>query len=83
MGSDACPEACAASIQSQVIAAAAASSFFHFLSLVDGVADPQVIEFDEWLGLELIQPTDDSDRPMLHDDFYESYWEYQRASESG
>jgi hypothetical protein len=55
---------------------AGASALFHFLCLLDGVGDPQGWEGDVWLGVDLVAPQEDAHREMLHDEFYERYWEY-------
>jgi hypothetical protein len=61
---------------------AAAYPFFHFFSLLDGVADPPETFDDErvyekvWQGLSLVPKTEDEE--MLHDDFFESYWSYRQ-----
>lgn len=67
----------------RVVADAAASAFFSFFCLLDGAADPEVQDAGEWLGAELHAPSDDDDRPMLHDEFLESYWRYRELSQSG
>jgi hypothetical protein len=61
---------------------AAAYPFFHFFSLLDGVADPpeavngeRVFE-DIWHGLTWVTKTEDEE--MLHDAFYESYWAFKQ-----
>ena len=47
---------------------------------MDGVADPEVVDIDEWLGVSLRAPEDGQE--MLHDRFYESYWTYRERSPS-
>jgi len=46
---------------------------FQFFCLLDGVADPESEPDDVWLGATLAEKPDE-DEPMLHDEFYESYW---------
>lgn len=61
---------------------AAASSFFRFFTLVDGVADPPMFLNGErvfenvWLGVSLVPKIKGED--MLHDEFYESFWAYKK-----
>jgi hypothetical protein len=62
----------------KLVADACAATVFEFLSLMDGVADPEVVDVDEWLGASLKAPEDDQE--MLHDRFYESYWTYRERS---
>ncbi len=64
-----------------LVADACAASIHDLFCLLDGVADPEVTEVDEWLGLELVEPDDDEDdRAMLHDNFFESYWRYKELT---
>jgi hypothetical protein len=64
----------------KVVADACASAFFEFLCQVDGVADPEVRPSDRaWLGARIVEPTEDQDQEMWHDDLFESFWEYARA----
>jgi hypothetical protein len=66
-----------------MFADACSSAFFQLLCLVDGVADPEVQEVEEWYGARLlpVDPDDDSaDGDMMwHDELLESYWEYQKV----
>ena len=61
---------------------AAAYPFFHFFSLMDGVADPPQVQNGErvyekvWYGVSLV-PKVEEHAEMLHDEFYESYWAYK------
>ena len=61
----------------KVVANACATTLFNFLCLIDGVADPELVPVEDWFGLDLVEPSDDADRAMLHDDFYEFYWRYK------
>jgi hypothetical protein len=54
----------------------ASASLFHFFCLLDGVGDPEGWEGDVWLGADLVAPREDMHREMLHDEFYDRYWEY-------
>jgi len=49
---------------------------FHLFSLLDGVADPESEELDDWYGLSFTEKNEDDDE-MLHDEFYESFWDYK------
>ncbi len=61
----------------KVVADACAASFFSFFCLVDGVADPEVTPQEPWLGMDIVEPSTDADREMLHDAFYDSYWRFK------
>ena len=50
---------------------------FHLCSLLDGVADPCVRDVEGWVGGKLEPAGDDS--LMLHDEFYELFWEYAES----
>ena len=50
---------------------------FHLCSLIDGVADPIVLEVEGWVGGKLEPAGGDS--LMLHDEFFESFWEYAES----
>jgi hypothetical protein len=63
----------------KLVADAVAAAFFRFFCLLDGVADPQVREVDDWFGAVLAAPPD-GDRPMLHDELFGSYWRYRETS---
>ncbi len=56
---------------------ACAYPLFHFFSLLDAVTDPESDIGDTWLGAT-IDSKSTEDEPMLHDEFYESYWLYQK-----
>jgi len=71
---DLCPDA--ASGLRKLVPGAGAYAFFHFFSTLDAVADPPDWPGDEWLGAALAEPTEDDDRDMVHDQFYETWWEY-------
>ena len=59
----------------KLVANACSNPIFQFFSLLDGVADPSVDLQDVWLGATLEVNTSDEDEPMLHDEFFESYWQ--------
>jgi hypothetical protein len=64
----------------KLVADAAAAAFFRFFCVLDGVADPAVREVEDWFGAVLAAPPNDEDRPMLHDELFDSYWRYREAS---
>ena len=57
----------------KIIADACCYPLFHFLSLLDGVADLYVDNGDVWCGATITEKTEE-DELMLHDELYESYW---------
>lgn len=57
----------------KVVVYAAMAPVFHLFALFDCVADPD--GFDEWLGV-VLRPASDEASSMLHDDFFDSYWEF-------
>jgi hypothetical protein len=59
----------------KIIKDACAYPCFHLCSLLDGVTEPNVFPINEWDGGSLFY--DDNDELMLHDVFYESYWDYE------
>jgi len=63
----------------KVIADACCYPTFHMLSLLDGVTAPYVIEVPDWTGAPL---STSEDGPMLHDEFLETYWDYDERKES-
>ena len=63
----------------KLIADAASAAFFRFFCLLDAVGDPELEAVDEWYGAVLAKPSDNEDRAMLHDEFFESYWRYREA----
>ncbi len=64
----------------KVVADACATTIFRLFCLIDGVGDPELVPCADWLGLDLVEPTDDDDRAMLHDAFFESYWRYKELT---
>lgn len=60
----------------KLVAEACSGVMFGFFALTDGVADPSTGDFPVWLGVSLT-PKPDEDEPMLHDEFYSSYWDYK------
>jgi len=60
----------------KLVAEACSTVMFRFFELADGVADPTTGDFAVWLGVSLA-PKPAEDEPMLHDEFYESYWNYR------
>ena len=63
----------------KVLRDAASRPLFQLFALLDGVADPSQWE-GLWLGADIIERADDSDREMWHDDFFESYWQYDKSA---
>ena len=59
----------------KIIKDACAYPCFHLCSLIDGVTEPNIIEIEDWDGESL--SSDETDELMLHDTFYESYWDYE------
>ena len=64
----------------KVIADAAAAAFFQFFCLIDGVGDPGLRTVHSWRGAAIREPVEDEDEPMLHDEFFDSYWHYRELS---
>ncbi len=69
----------------KLVADACSYPLFHLFSLLDGATDPET-ELDEmWMGatieLNADDDDDDDDTPMLHDEFYESFWAYSDNEE--
>jgi hypothetical protein len=62
----------------KVLANASASVIFNMLNLIDGTSDP---ESEDWTGVTLVDADTVGDPPyaMLHDDFYEKYWDWRKA----
>jgi len=61
----------------KLIADACAYPLFHLFCLMDGVADIEEAGPDTWGGLSFVHKSG-ADEPMLHDEFYESYWLYKK-----
>jgi hypothetical protein len=62
---------------------ACASSMFQLFTLLDGVADPEVREVGEWLGVDLTAIKDDKHREMLHDMFMDTWSEFNDSAAKG
>jgi hypothetical protein len=62
----------------KIVSNAIADAFFGLFCVVDGVGDPRNWQGGTWLGVDLTQPEKGRDRPMLHDEFYETYWEFMK-----
>jgi hypothetical protein len=68
----------------KVIADACASVVFDMMSIIDGVTDPE-LDMDNWQGIKLVDDSDDLEDAgdlMLHDQFYESYWDWDARRDS-
>jgi hypothetical protein len=61
----------------KVVADACSHPFFHLFSVMDGVADPEA-DVGDWPGVTLASRRED-DEEMLHDEFYESWWDYKKG----
>jgi hypothetical protein len=59
----------------KVVADSMSLAFFIFFNLMDATGDPADGVEGTWLGAELAEPTLDY-RPMLHDAFFETYWDF-------
>ena len=62
----------------KVLRDAASRPLFQLFALVDGVADPSSWD-GLWLGADIVERTDESDQEMWHDDFFASYWQYDKS----
>lgn len=61
----------------KVLASNTADVFFSFLNIVDGTADP-TIEYGDWQDVMLVDFDEENEMDsMLHDDFYETYWDWK------
>jgi len=62
----------------KVLANAGASVIFDMLNWIDGTGDP---ESEDWTGVKLVDADTDEDPPyaMLHDDFYDKYWDWRKT----
>ncbi|MBT2255410.1 hypothetical protein [Priestia megaterium] len=57
-------------------------TFHSAFCLLDGVSDP-VLEDDNgtWVGLKLVEKQEDEvEEEFLHDELYQSYWDWQEAT---
>ncbi len=67
----------------KIIRHASITPVFDLLTLIDGVADPEIGDFKPWLGIRLslnsVDDTDDTGNShmMWHDELYDSYWAYK------
>lgn len=62
----------------KVLANASASVIFNMLNWFDGTSDP---ESENWTGVTLVDSDTVGDPPyaMLHDDFYDKYWDWRET----
>lgn len=60
----------------KIVSNAVAGALFGLFCVVDGVGDPRGWQGGTWLGVDLTEPEKGRDRPMLHDEFYEVYWDF-------
>lgn len=65
----------------KIIADAASAPLFRLFTLMDGVADPESGDFEDWRGVDLTEkaPEPVDEEEMLHDEFFGSFWEYKRG----
>ena len=63
----------------KIISDACSSPLFHLFSLMDGVADPENEDIGEWYGIDFSEKDENTDT-TLHDDFFETYWDYNDKS---
>jgi hypothetical protein len=64
----------------KVVADSMAAVLFRLFATMDGVGDPEDGRDDLWLGVSLVDRTDDD--TMLHDQFHETFWDYADGGES-
>ena len=65
----------------KVVVDACGQMLFAFFALVDGVSEPEVQPpRDLWLGAWITAPKDDSDRDMLHDEFFDCRHAYEKQT---
>ena len=65
----------------KIVADAISRAIFHFLSCIDGVAEPPGYT-DPWLPISLHMPIDESedepeDLDMYHNSFFDAYWDWR------
>lgn len=62
----------------KLLANTSAEVFFSFFNLIDGTTSPEVVT-GRWSELLLVdKPEDfDDDLPFLHDEFYNTYWDWK------
>lgn len=65
----------------KVIADNSAGIIFNMLNLLDGTGSPK-LHYENWTGVKLIDEELQADteqfNDMLHDSFYETYWEWKK-----
>ena len=65
----------------KIIADSSSGVIFNLLNLFDGTGSPKYY-YDEWTGIKLIdeEPRENEEEfnDMLHDRFYECYWEWRK-----
>ena len=64
----------------KIVSNAIADAFAGLFCVIDGVGDPHDWQGSTWQGVELAQSEKGRDRPMLHDEFYETYWDFVERS---
>ena len=63
---------------SKILADNSAGVVFELMNLIDGTSDPDE-ELGEWSEIALIDKSEDIEEndDMLHDSFYETYWDWK------
>jgi hypothetical protein len=60
---------------------AASHPSFQLFALMDGVASPETGDFDVWYGVSFC-PKEETNELMLHDELYDSFWDYEEMSKT-
>ena len=65
----------------KIIADSTSGVIFNLLNLFDGTGSPKHY-YDEWTGIKLMdeepQENEEEFKDMLHDSFFETYWEWRK-----
>jgi hypothetical protein len=67
-------EPAARSALRKIVRDAASSPLFQLFCLLDAVGAPELTSVTPWLAVNLAPAK--GDRPMMHDEFFDSYWSY-------
>jgi hypothetical protein len=66
----------------KLVADACASAFFRVFNVLDATGDPGHYDGD-WLPIELTMSDDGAaPQPMLHDEFTDTWWDWQRLGDA-
>lgn len=60
----------------KVLAEAAATAMFRVFAVIDAVGDPEGYD-GLWLPVHLCEPEGDEHQEMLHDEFFDAYWDWR------